>query len=181
VALTASYLPETGHVLFEAGIDNYISKPFELEHIQRLLSYSVKAGLTAPSARSGIMKTELSSEEVLDIKKGIEQVGGDVNTYRELLRDFATELPIRLEAMQRFAASTDLVGLSRAAHNLNGVAASLGASQLSEYAKRLDEQSSEGYTELIQHLLEEIQLSVGKLLEISNDFLAEKKISAASA
>src|SRR5215212_7969446 len=34
VALTASYLPEKGHVLFEAGIDNYISKPFELEHIQ---------------------------------------------------------------------------------------------------------------------------------------------------
>jgi CheY-like chemotaxis protein len=180
VALTASYLPETGHILFEAGIDNYISKPFELEHIQRLLSYSVKAGLTTPSAKAGIMKAEPPSEEVLDIKKGIEQVGGDIDSYRELLRDFATELPIRLEVMRRFAARTDLVGLSRAAHNLNGVAASLGASQLSEYAKRLDEQSSQGYTELIHPLLEEIQLSVGKLLEISNDFLAEKKISAES-
>ncbi len=41
VALTASYLPEKGHILFEAGIDNYISKPFELEHIQRLLKYSL--------------------------------------------------------------------------------------------------------------------------------------------
>ena len=28
VALTASYLPEEGHRLFDAGIDNYISKPF---------------------------------------------------------------------------------------------------------------------------------------------------------
>ena len=40
VALTADYLPEEGHKLFEAGIDNYISKPFEVEHIKRLLRYS---------------------------------------------------------------------------------------------------------------------------------------------
>src|SRR5512143_3474386 len=37
VALTASYLPEEGQKLFEAGIDNYIAKPFEIEHIQRML------------------------------------------------------------------------------------------------------------------------------------------------
>lgn len=41
VALTASYLPEEGHRLFEAGIDNYIPKPFELKHIERLLRYVV--------------------------------------------------------------------------------------------------------------------------------------------
>src|SRR5215207_4089087 len=39
VALTASYLPEKGEILFEAGIDNYISKPFELKHIEQLLKY----------------------------------------------------------------------------------------------------------------------------------------------
>jgi CheY-like chemotaxis protein len=43
VALTASYLPEEGQRLFEAGIDNYVSKPFHMEHIKRLLSYSEKA------------------------------------------------------------------------------------------------------------------------------------------
>jgi CheY-like chemotaxis protein len=40
VALTASYLPEVGQVLFDAGMDNYISKPFEIEQIKRLLRYS---------------------------------------------------------------------------------------------------------------------------------------------
>lgn len=43
VALTASYLPEEGQRLFEAGIDNYISKPFQMEHIKRMLAYSEKA------------------------------------------------------------------------------------------------------------------------------------------
>ena len=43
VALTASYLPEIGQALFDSGIDNYISKPFEVAQIQRLLKYSSPA------------------------------------------------------------------------------------------------------------------------------------------
>jgi len=37
VALTASYFPDDEQELFKSGIDNYISKPFEVEHIQRML------------------------------------------------------------------------------------------------------------------------------------------------
>lgn len=178
VALTASYLPEKGQSLFDAGIDNYISKPFELEHIQRLLDYSIKAGLTTRLDPPEIHAKGLASEEVLDIQKGIEQVGGDIDAYKELLGDFVSELPERLQAIQQFFAKMDRAGLSRAAHNLYGIAANLGALQLSEYARRLDMQSAEGYTEAIGHLLHEIQLIVGKLVEIANNFLAKKKISA---
>lgn len=47
VALTAGYLPEEGQRLFEAGIDNYIPKPFEMEHLQRMLKYRADAKSTA--------------------------------------------------------------------------------------------------------------------------------------
>jgi CheY-like chemotaxis protein len=40
VALTASYLPEIGESLFDAGMDNYISKPLDVAQVQRLLKYS---------------------------------------------------------------------------------------------------------------------------------------------
>ncbi|HJQ14526.1 MAG TPA: response regulator [Anaerolineales bacterium] len=43
VALTASYLPEIGQALFDSGIDNYVSKPFEVAQIQKLLKYSSPA------------------------------------------------------------------------------------------------------------------------------------------
>ena len=51
VALTASYLPEEGQILYEAGIDNYISKPFQLEHVQRMLKYISNARLNSPIAQ----------------------------------------------------------------------------------------------------------------------------------
>jgi CheY-like chemotaxis protein len=43
VALTASYLPEIGESLFNAGMDNYISKPLDVAQVQRLLKYSSPA------------------------------------------------------------------------------------------------------------------------------------------
>jgi CheY-like chemotaxis protein/HPt (histidine-containing phosphotransfer) domain-containing protein len=178
VALTASYLPETGHVLFEAGIDNYISKPFELEHIQRLLKYSLTPR-EAPANQSPVV-AEKPTNKVLDVEKGIEQVGGDLETYKELLGDFIQGLPERLRIIQHSFAKKDLEGLARAAHNLNGIAANLGASQLSEYARKLDRQSIDGYTEPIDDLLREIQLTGSKLLETSNNFLADKTINAGS-
>lgn len=176
VALTASYLPEKGQELFEAGIDNYVAKPFQLEHIQRLLKYS----LSTPSADSMVDESPgelLPAESVLDVQKGIKQVGGDVETYRELLGDFIKGLPERLHAIQRASAARDLETLSRAAHNLNGIAASLGASQLSEYARKLDEQSIGGYTEAMLHLVGEIQITGIKLMETSNDFLSKERLS----
>jgi CheY-like chemotaxis protein len=178
VALTASYLPEEGHILFEAGIDNYISKPFELEHIQRLLKYSLTPRV--PIVNQPSVPAQEPSKEVLNIQKGIEQVGGDLETYKELLSDFIDGLPERLQVIQHFFARRDLAGLSRAAHNLNGIAANLGASQLSEYARKLDRQSIDGYTEPMDDLLREIQLVGSKLLETSNNFLADKKINAGS-
>jgi CheY-like chemotaxis protein len=181
VALTASYLPEKGHILFEAGIDNYVSKPFEIEHIQQLLRYSFKSRLEMESGQPVLLRQDVPSEKVLDTEKGILQVGGDVETYRELLADFIEGLPGRLQRIQGYFETKDLVELSRAAHNLKGIAANLGASQLSECARKLDKQSVEGYTESIDHLVQEIQLGVGKLLETSSNFLAEKKISVASA
>jgi CheY-like chemotaxis protein len=49
IALTASYLPDEGRELFEAGIDDYISKPFELEYIQRILKYRADTSFIPPA------------------------------------------------------------------------------------------------------------------------------------
>lgn len=45
VALTASYLPDEKQGFLEAGMDNYIAKPFEVEHIQQMLMHRSNAVL----------------------------------------------------------------------------------------------------------------------------------------
>ena len=174
VALTASYLPENGQTLFEAGIDNYISKPFEVEHIQRLLKYSLKTHPPSVLAIDVVPQQESTQIKALDTQKGIEYVGGDPNVYRELLSDFVQELPEKVAMIRRYFSENNLQKLSWAAHNLTGVSANLGALQLSEYAGRLDMQSDGGYTESVKDLLEEIGSIESKFLEVSLNFLAGK-------
>src|SRR6185503_2001159 len=178
VALTASYLPERGEKLFEAGIDNYIPKPFELVQIQRMLKYRADAMLASTLHVEPVRNEEISISEVLDFQQGLKRVGGDVDTYWELLSDFIQELPEKLDAMQNYFIARDMDGLSRAAHNLKGVTANLGILQLSEYADKLDAESGSGYTDAISETLKEIKAVGGKLGEITQIFLSGRNFHA---
>ncbi len=80
VALTASYLPERGEKLFEAGIDNYIPKPFELHHIQRMLKYRSDAILASTLNLGPLQIDEISVSDVPDFQQEIKRADGDVET-----------------------------------------------------------------------------------------------------
>ena len=175
VALTASYLPENGQILFEAGMDNYISKPFEMEHIQRLLRYSSRALLNSSASTDGAPVKEESIHHVLETQLGIQQVGGDSKNYRELLTDFVQELPAKIQLMHNFYEVRNIEEISRAAHNLKGVAANLGATQLSNLAHRLDKQSSGGYTDDLRETLKALESAANSLSGYANDFLDKEE------
>jgi CheY-like chemotaxis protein/HPt (histidine-containing phosphotransfer) domain-containing protein len=175
VALTASYLPEKGQILFEAGMDNYISKPFEVEHIQRLLRYSSRALLNSSAGTNVSPVDEVSIKQVLDTQLGIQQVGGDSRNYRELLTYFLQELPEKIELVHNFFEAQKVEEISRAAHNLKGVAASLGATQLSNLAHRLDDQSSGGYTESLGETIQDLEIASNIFSGYASDFLNKKE------
>lgn len=181
VALTASYMPEDGNRMFEAGIDNYISKPFEVDHINRLLSLIARTELSAPPPQPCAPEATSANAEVLDVQKGIQRVGGDPRAYRELLSDFIHELPERIRGLDRLLLERDMEALARAAHNLKGVSSNLGALQLSEHADKLDKHSNEGYTDQHQALILEIKRAETALQKIASEFLTSKENIIASA
>jgi two-component system, sensor histidine kinase and response regulator len=175
VALTASYLPEKGRELFEAGIDNYISKPFEIEHLRHILMYGLenrKAAAEVSSIERASSVQALPFRQDFDHQIGIQRVGGDQETYKELLSDFIQQLPQKMEGMWACFRRNDLAGLGIAAHNLRGVSANLGALQLSEHAYRLEKRASESYTESIETVLSEISTISEKVRESAFNFLA---------
>jgi two-component system, sensor histidine kinase and response regulator len=174
VALTASYMPEEGQRLFEAGIDNYISKPFEVEHIQKLLNIIARSEHFPPVAEHFDLVGFSANDGVLDVQRGLRQMGWDITTYSELLNDFIQELPGRVNTLEHLLLEKKMASLALEAHNLKGVSSNLGALQLSGYASKLDKQSNEGYTDQCQELIAEIKRAGIALQKVATDFLEKK-------
>jgi len=157
IALTATFLPEKGHELFDAGIDNYIAKPFEIKHLRQILSHGLDHRKpTAPKEAPAIVPS-------LDIKLGIELVGGDEEIYKELLAGFVERLPERFEILHTSLEERKMDTFKIAAHNIKGIAASLGALQLSQNAEKLEKEAAEGYTSAVDD-------SYRDFVEISRSF-----------
>ena len=173
VALTASYLPEKGNELFEAGIDNYIAKPFDVEHLRQILNYSVDPYKNTPHHDEPEKQAAVKQNDNrgFDPSNGLRQVGGDEEAFRELLSDFVNELPQRISQMEEHLALKDMDSLSRSAHNLKGVSANLGALQLSQHAGSLENRASEGYTESVTLEINAIKALTDEFIRDASDFL----------
>lgn len=179
VALTASYLPERGQELFDAGIDNYLAKPFNVEHLRQMLEY----GLDHRRSRNSIEPLILKEIPVpnyespdFDTRAGIMLVGGDEDTYRELLADFVDKLPEKTEIIDRYLAENDIKNLSRIAHNIKGVSSNLGGLRLYEYADKLEKTANDEYTiETLEDALREVKKVSRKFIMDASHFLATKK------
>jgi len=174
VALTASYLPEKGQELFDAGIDNYIAKPFDVEHLRLMLNYGLDHRKLRQ--RPNIIEVEDISVVIepkeIDIQSGIIMVGGDEETYRELLTDFVEKLPEKTEIIGKFYLEKDMDGLARIAHNIKGVSSNLGALQLYEYADSLEKCANEGYTSKLESSVREIKEVAKKFIKDASNYLA---------
>lgn len=180
VALTASYLPEKGQELFEAGIDNYLAKPFDVDHLRHILQYGLESRRSRQA--SELEATASKRQESIpdfDFQVGLQRVGGNAEIHRELLNDFLDELPAKLENLWSYYRNKDKDGLYRAAHNLKGVAANLGALQLSDHARRLEKQVSQGYTESVEVLLDNISSAMRKLQIAAANYLSGREVQNA--
>lgn len=181
VALTASYQPERGTLMFEAGIDNYISKPFEVEHVRQLLGILARSEQKPTIQNSPMVGVRPGPAPVLDIRIGTQIVGGDQQTYKELLKDFIHGLPNRVELLERLLEEKDFSSLAREAHNLKGVSSSLGALEISQFADKLDMQSNEGYTDQNRALILDLRRAESSLQRVANDFLEKQDEIVSSA
>lgn len=82
--------------------------------------------------------------------------------FAKLLRTFASDSAIRIAAIEQTAAAGDGEGLRRAAHSFKGSSGNMGARQLSELCRQIEEFARDGEVErctaLIAQLSDEFAL-----------------------
>lgn len=85
---------------------------------------------------------------------------GDRDEVRDLFEEYFAELPARLEALRTGIASSTTEEVNHAAHALKGSSASLGATQVTETARLLEEsarnQQLDGTADALERLEAEL-------------------------
>jgi CheY-like chemotaxis protein/HPt (histidine-containing phosphotransfer) domain-containing protein len=173
IALTAMIFHDENQLCLAAGMDGCIVKPFDTPELYQAIDSYVENSKNSGMAQLQYgMKLE-DENSLLNIQAALPRFGNDIQTYQEFLLEFLQSLPERIEQIRTMFVSGDFQSLSKDSHNLKGVAASMGAMQISALAAKLEKQSRKGETRLIEETLDECDKIVLILENIAMKMLSK--------
>ena len=155
IALTANALFSDPAKCREAGMDDYLSKPYRPDQLQALvrrylpsLKGSPKTGTnTQPSP--ALHPGDTDDSTLVDWSKALTLVGGDEGILLTILAPFVDDLPITLTAIDEARMNQDWATLQRRAHSLKGMLRTFGAIPLGEAAFALEKAAGQQAIELV--------------------------------
>jgi len=163
VALTAMLFENEIRKCLDAGMDECVAKPFDTDTLFQLIETLVTKPKQLSSSKDLPATGNVEVSSVLDIQEALPRFSKDIQVYKEFLQEFIDELPDKIKRLRKAYNSGDLKSLADSAHNLKGISASMGATQLSSLSQVLDQRSTNGDSLSVQQALEEIEEHVLEL------------------
>ncbi len=153
IALTANALAGDRQACLDAGMDDYLGKPFTSVQLLLTLRRWMPAGSEAeaaplPDARAGADAAAASDAAidlgVLDQLRALNPARGEQLVAR-VARTFLDGVPSQLERLQKAAGAGDADALREVAHSLKSSAGHLGAQRLSALAREIEQHGRDGF------------------------------------
>ncbi len=125
LAMTARTMADEKQKCFEAGMNDHIAKPIDVNALFATLAKWLHVRGEAPKAAA---QPALHIEGV-NTRQGLGRAGGNLRLYAELLLRFAALQKDYLDEMRQAVFNNDIPLASQLAHTLKGLAANLGVDQ----------------------------------------------------
>jgi len=137
VAMTAYARREDRERCREAGMDDFISKPYKQGDILALLNRAAGSGGTEPA--QGVSPEEAPRRrETFDRAGLLDRLGGQQEAVPQLLALFIESMERDLPLLEQAAASEDAEALAAKAHALKGMAGTIGADGMQAISRKLE-------------------------------------------
>jgi CheY-like chemotaxis protein len=133
IAMTALSKSDYRSSVFEAGMDGYLEKPFELHQLKHLL----KKHLNSSSEEEGSEEKQYYFAEVFDRDHLRERCMGDERMASQMVRSFLREAPDYLEKLDAALADGDWERCSYLLYKLRGAAGNICAGEIFHYTAEL--------------------------------------------
>jgi PAS domain S-box-containing protein len=138
IAMTAHAMKGDRERCLEAGMDQYVAKPIQVQELIDVLESTAPASPPAPLTAAACL------EEVVDWAVALKRVGGDRELLRELAGVFLGECPRWMAELRQAVAGHDALTLRRVAHTLKGSMGQFGAEAAWAAALRLETMGRDG-------------------------------------
>ncbi|MCQ2978895.1 MAG: ATP-binding protein [Clostridia bacterium] len=175
VALTADAVTGANQKFIEAGMQDYVTKPINVEKIEKVLEKFLPKDkihiLTEQEIKS--ISAEIDTQELnstldlptidgIDTKKAI-NILGTIELFKDTLKLFYDSIDKKSELIEKYAVTNDFDNYTIQVHALKSMARSIAATQLADMAAHLEEKGKERNEE-------EIKNKTGELLQTYKEF-----------
>ena len=165
IAITAHDHKEDEKSCFQAGMNDFITKPLEPENLLQVL-------------RDNINQLQNNSAGPIDFTEGIAKVGGDQTFFHEVLQDFCHLHHNEGKYLSQLFAKKEFAEIQKRAHRLKGVAGTIRAQDFAKTAKDLEILTKNKPFDLlkIEKAIIQITKYITEIIETINDHTARPQL-----
>lgn len=171
IAMTANVMQGDKNRCINAGMNDYITKPIEPEHLQKVLKKWLKN-----SGEADMETVENKIDKTLclwDEAQALKRLGDSRELLDKIVAIFIEDIPKSLEDLQDAVDAKDVNAIKLHAHTIKGSSGNIGATELQEYAKEIELNSETMQSKELYEKNAVLKRKTLKLLEVLNAYLKD--------